>query len=407
MSETSLFQRQRLSRFNITIWTVLSGTLLARTSYFMAWPFLVVFLYQDYGVSATDVGFMLGGSALIASVTGLYSGYLSDIFGRKRIMVMGSLIAALAYAGIGFATQLWQFYLLVMMAGLMRPMIEAPAKATIGDQLKDSLDRELALNIRYFLINLGGALGPLIGITLALKQPQTLFIITGLTYVVYGIWLMIGLDSGKPRDEHASVTPSFFRTLAIIAKDRIFVWLMVANFLMMFVYAQIESSIPQVIVRSGVENAAALIAGLVLVNTLTIVIFQFPLLKLTEKLPLFTRTKIGMGLMGVAQLGFFVNPGDSALSWIIASFVLSLGEVIAFPTLNVQVDKLAPDHLRGSYFGASALYAMGFSLAPIVGGLVIDHYDADWLFVLCAGLCGLMYVIYTKVQKLYTDLPQS
>lgn len=40
----------------------------------------------------------------------------------------------------------------------MRPMIEAPAKAVIGDNLSDVKDRELALNIRYFVLNLGGAI---------------------------------------------------------------------------------------------------------------------------------------------------------------------------------------------------------------------------------------------------------
>ena len=48
----SLFQKQRIKRFNFSVWTVLTGTLLARTSYFMAWPFLIVFLYEDYGVTS-------------------------------------------------------------------------------------------------------------------------------------------------------------------------------------------------------------------------------------------------------------------------------------------------------------------------------------------------------------------
>ncbi|GAK87378.1 permease of the major facilitator superfamily [Vibrio ponticus] len=158
-AEQSLFQWQRVKRFNFSIWTVLVGVLVTRTSYFMAWPFLIVFLYQDYSVSAVDVGAMLAISALIASITGLYSGYLSDKFGRKLVMAVGSTIAAGAFSGIGLATEVWQFYLLVVLAGLMRPMIEAPSKAVISDNLADVKDRELALNIRYFVINLGGAIG--------------------------------------------------------------------------------------------------------------------------------------------------------------------------------------------------------------------------------------------------------
>ncbi|WP_373944702.1 MFS transporter [Vibrio chagasii] len=391
----SLFQKQRIKRFNFSVWTVLTGTLLARTSYFMAWPFLIVFLYEDYGASAIEVGTMLAVSAVVGAGTGLYSGYLSDKLGRKWVMVLGSWIASISYTGIALASEVWQFYVLIMMTGLMRPMIEAPAKAVIGDNLSDLKDRELALNIRYFLLNLGGALGPLIGITLALSQPQNLFFVAGGTYVVYGFWLLLGIErKGTFTKPDPSQLPNFAATLNVIRKDNIFVKLMVANFIMMFVYAQVESSIPQVIVRSSITDAAQLIAGLVLVNTLTIIVFQFPMLKWLEHVPLFVRTRIGMILMAIAQIGFLFTPNDWPLGWGIACFILSLGEVIAFPTLNVQIDRMAPPHLRGSYFGAAALYSLGFAIAPLLGGVVIEMLSAYWLFVLCFILCLVMICLY-------------
>ncbi|MEZ9471012.1 MDR family MFS transporter [Vibrio lentus] len=394
-SSESLFQKQRVKRFNFSVWTVLTGTLLARTSYFMAWPFLIVFLYEDFGASAIEVGTMLAASATIGAGTGLYSGYLSDKLGRKWVMVFGSWIAAVSYTGIALASEVWQFYVLIMMTGLMRPMIEAPAKAVIGDNLDDLKDRELALNIRYFLLNLGGALGPLVGITLALSHPQNLFFVAGATYLVYGFWLLLGIErKGTFNKPDPSLLPNFRSALNVIRKDNIFVKLMVANFIMMFVYAQVESSIPQVIVRSSIDDSAQLIAGLVLVNTLTIIVFQFPMLKWLEHVPLFVRTRIGMLLMAVAQIGFLFSPSDWPLGWVVACFVLSVGEVIAFPTLNVQIDRMAPPNLRGSYFGVAALYSLGFAIAPLVGGVVIEMISANWLFALCFFLCIVMIWLY-------------
>ncbi|MBD1566439.1 MDR family MFS transporter [Vibrio sp. S12_S33] len=393
--EDSLFQWERVQRFNFSVWTVLTGTLIARTSFFMAWPFLIVFLYQDYGASAIEVGGMLAASAVVGAVTGLYSGYLSDKFGRKWVMVAGSWIAALAYSGIGIADQIWQFYVLIVITGLMRPMIEAPAKAVIGDNLSNVKDRELALNIRYFLLNLGGAVGPLLGITLGLTHPQSLFFFAGGTYLIYGFWLLFGIErKGRYIQPDRTALPNFTSTLRVISKDNIFVKLMVANFIMMFVYGQVESSIPQVIVRTSVLDAAQIVAGLVLVNTMTIIVFQFPMLKWLESIPLFVRTRIGMGLMAVAQIGFLLTPADWPIGWAIACFILSMGEVIAFPTLNVQIDRMAPAHLRGSYFGAAALYSLGFAIAPLIGGVVIESLSSNWLFGVCFVLCLVMIWLY-------------
>ncbi len=400
MDDSSLFQWQRVKRFNFSIWTVLVGVLIARTSYFMAWPFLVVFLYQDYGASATLVGAMLALSALIGAFSGLYSGYLSDKLGRKWLMVAGSLIAALTYTGIAVADQIWQFFVLVLFTGLMRPMIEAPAKAVLGDNLTNEKDRELAQNIRYFLLNLGGTVGPLIGVTLALAHPQQLFFVAGATYLLYGAWLFWGIErNGRVRVADAQTIPNFRTTLNVIRGDRIFVKLMWANFLMMFVYGQVESSLPQVIVRLNPLEAGKIVASLVFINTLTVIVFQFPLLKWLENVALFWRVRLGGMLMALAQVGFIFTPDDWPYGWALSCFILSLGEVIAFPTLNVQIDRMAPPHLRGAYFGAAALYTLGFALAPLVGGMMIQWFGAQWLFSLCFALCLLMLWLYRLAEN--------
>lgn len=398
----SVLQWNRLSRFNHMIWTVLTGTLLARTTYFMAWPFLIVILYQDFNARAVTVGAILTGSAVVGSFTGLYSGWLSDKFGRKWVMIWGCIIAAFSYAGIGIATSIFQLFILVGMCGLMRPMIEAPAKAVIGDNLDDEKDRELALNVRYFLINVGGAIGPLIGITLGLAHPKVLFLITGVTYLAFGLFLFISFAKSNSEillSKATSDVTSFLSTVRIISKDRLFIKLLAANVIMMFVYGQYESSIPQVIVRTDIVDAAKFVSGLVLVNTLTIVVLQFPMLKLLENIPLFVRTRIGMALMALAQLAFLLVPVDFPTGWLMACFILSVGEVIAFPTLNVQIDQLAPKHLRGSYFGAAAIYGLGFALAPLVGGLLIQLGGATPLFIACFVLSLLMIGLYKWAER--------
>jgi predicted MFS family arabinose efflux permease len=107
-----------------------------------------------------------------------------------------------------------------------------------------------------------------------------------------------------------------------------------------------------------------------------------------------------MALMALAQLGFLFTPADYAIGWGIACFILSVGEVIAFPTLNVQIDRIAPPHLRGSYFGAAALYSLGFAIAPLVGGFVLESLNSNWLFIVCFVICLVMMWLYVVAERL-------
>ncbi|WP_438464346.1 MDR family MFS transporter [Marinomonas sp. PE14-40] len=402
----SLFKLERIKRFPTIVWLILFGTFLARTSYFMAWPFLIVVLFDDYHASEAQIGLIFAVSAAVASVFGLYVGYLSDKLGRKLIMLIGCIFAGLIYYGIGGANELWQLAALMIFAGLMRPTIEAPGKAVISDNLDSEKDRELALNMRYFILNAGGAIGPLLGISLALSQPQTLFYVTGVTYFVYALMLGLGFHFSKVTlpPSHESVI-RFRKVFMVIANDRLFMGLLIANILLMFVYSHIESSIPQVLARSGLEDAVKWIGILVVVNTCTVILLQFPLLALLEKKNVFFRTRLGVGLMGVAQVIFIFTPEDYAYGWVLGTLFLSIGEVIAFPTLSVQIDRLAPAHLKGSYFGAASLYSIGFAAGPLVGGWLLSQQAKVSLFVICL-LCVLaIIVIYYQAQKMAHTRP--
>ena len=373
-ASNTLFKLERLKRFPSIIWLILAGTFLARTSYFMAWPFVIVILFDNYHTSEAQIGLIFAISAAVSSIFGLYVGFLSDKLGRKVIMLTGCVLAGLTYYSIGAALELWQLAALMIFAGLMRPTIEAPGKAVISDNLVDEKDRELALNMRYFILNAGGAIGPLIGISLALDHPQTLFYVTGFTYFFYALLLTFGFQFSKTylAPTHEGII-RFRKVFAAIANDRLFMGLLIANILLMFVYSHIESSIPQVLARSGLDDAVKWKGLLVIINTCTVILLQFPLLALLESRNVFFSTRLGVSLMGIAQVIFIFTPEDYAYGWVIGTFFLSLGEVIAFPTLSVQIDRLAPAHLKGSYFGAASLYSAGFAIGPLLGGWLLSH----------------------------------
>ena len=64
----------------------------------------------------------------------------------------------------------------------------------------------------------------------------------------------------------------------------------------------------------------------------------------------------------------------------------SIRDVILFPLLNVLVDQMAPEHLKGSYFGAASMSGLGIAIGALLvlqgkihSGLLFANMDADWL----------------------------
>jgi predicted MFS family arabinose efflux permease len=119
-------------------------------------------------------------------------------------------------------------------------------------------------------------------------------------------------------------------------------------------------------------------------NGVTIILFQFPLLRLLRPYDLNIRIQAGMALFVAGFLAYSFLPVGFLAGWIAATWVLSMGEAILFPTLNLQADRLAPEHLKGSYFGAITLGNLGFAAGRLLGGIMLQYLGGPVTFVLTA-----------------------
>ena len=65
----------------------------------------------------------------------------------------------ISFSLLAVAESLWLFATSVFLACLPRTLWDAPSKALLTEELADAKDRELALHLLYFLVNVGAALG--------------------------------------------------------------------------------------------------------------------------------------------------------------------------------------------------------------------------------------------------------
>lgn len=264
-----------LRQFPSLVWIVILGTFMVRTTFFMVWPFLSILLYRDYGLSATLIGAILGATAALSTLVSFYGGWLSDKWGRRNILLFGCLVSAASVALLGLSPKVGWLALGVIGSGLSYGLIDAPGKALMADNLAEPKARELALHLRYFLLNLGAAIGPLLGVTYGLSARQETFLLLSASYLLLGMVFVIGFRLAGCHTSQAA-GPGMRAVLRVLWQDRGFLLLIMANLLLMLVYAQFESPLIQYLTRAGTPEVERLIGWLVTTNALTIVMLQFP-----------------------------------------------------------------------------------------------------------------------------------
>ena len=80
------------------MWILLFGSFITRGSYYMVWPFLAVLLYEEFALTATEVGMVLSGSAVISVFTSFAGSALSDWVGRQKLMYMTGVLYIISFS---------------------------------------------------------------------------------------------------------------------------------------------------------------------------------------------------------------------------------------------------------------------------------------------------------------------
>src|ERR1700738_2621322 len=92
-------------------------------------------LSGDFGISAATAGLTISAVVLTTALSSSAYGPLSEVIGRRPLMVWGSLLLALATLACGFASSFGTLVALRALQGVLVPCISALAVAYIHDDL--------------------------------------------------------------------------------------------------------------------------------------------------------------------------------------------------------------------------------------------------------------------------------
>ena len=102
-----------------------------------------------------------------------------------------------------------------------------------------------------------------------------------------------------------------------------------------------------------------------------IVLFQYPISKITKNFHSFTILIVGALFYGLG-LGS-VALGSTFAMFVISMAIMTMGELLMMPTATTMAANMAPPDMRGRYMGLFNLtYTIAMGVGPIVGGLLND-----------------------------------
>lgn len=349
-------------------------------------PLLTLFLSNKLDLNPQDVGLLLGIAVFSATLLSLYGGYIIDRLDKRQLLILTMLSSGVGLMLLTFAQNLYLVTLVLIISETASALFLICSKAMLSENLPVG-QRVKAFSLNYTLTNIGYAVGPMIGVVIAGVQPSAPFIVAGLI-AAGSVLLLLGVSRETGPLSPASPPQSFLNTLIILKNDRTMILFTLGCLLSTLVHGRFTLYLSQyLLVTHTQEQTLDTMAALLACNAITVILLQYQIGRLLKREHLRFWIAGGTALFIVGLIGFSL--ADSLVGWCVAMFIFTLGEMIIYPADFLFVDTLAPEALRGSYYGAQNLAALGGALSPVMCGFLLMHTPAPSMFYALSALAAL------------------
>jgi MFS family permease len=349
-------------------------------------PLLTLFVSNKLGLNQQDVGLLLGIAVFVATLLSLYGGYIIDRFEKRRLLILSMASSAVGLVLLTFAENLYLTTITLIVTETATSLFLIGSKAILSDNLPVG-QRAKAFSLSYTLTNIGYAVGPMLGVLIAGLFTSAPFLIAA-AIAFFSIFLMTGIAKDPARSPVTGQAQSFLKTLITLKNDRTLILFTGGCLLSTVVHGRFTFYLSQyLLVTSNPQHTMEIMAALLACNAISVILLQYQIGRFLKREQLRQWIVAGTGLFILGLIGFSL--ADSLVSWCVAMFIFTLGEIIIYPAEFLFVDTLAPEELRGSYYGAQNLAALGGALSPVICGFMLMHTPAPTMFYALSALAAL------------------
>lgn len=391
--------KTNLKQIHPLSWTIIIGTIFGRMATTMSIPFLSIYLIKSMGASPSQTGIVVAVSSLIGVFASFYGGYISDVIGRKKVMLISIFGWSLVFVGFALADRIWIFFLMNALNGLCRSMFEPTSRALLAD-ITPKESKLLVFNLRYAAINLGAVVGPLLGLQMGVANSNGVFYIAGLVYFCYGLVLIVQFLNNKEigmAAKHLGNRLTLMGALRVTGKDRIFIFVLLGMIFCVLGYGHFSSTVGQFMeMNPRIEDGVKWFSYMLTLNALVVLIVQFPVVKFASRFSPIMPLIVGSAFVSCSLLIFGLF--ESVVAFLLSVVLFTIGEVLMFTMTDVLIDKIAKPELRGTYFGMFGFNNLGNVIAPLLGGFLLDSIGVQSPFLIfsiiaVSSACGIPFLL--------------
>jgi MFS family permease len=380
--------------FPRTFWVLWGGMLVNRLGgsvFFL----LSIYLTRERHLSTEMAGLVMCFYAAGGTLAGPIGGVLTDHFGRRPTLLLGTGFGGALMLALGFARTNAAIVALAPLLGFFTDICRPPLQAAVADVVAPDR-RARAFGLLYWALNLGFGGASALGGVLAEHSFGLLFVIDALTTFAYGAIVAFGVPetrpAGGPRRTLASASFAWVEPF----RDRRFRRFAATQLLLLVAFVQVIVLLPLDMRAHGLPTSQ--LGFLLGINGLFIVVAQPLALRFLGHFSDRRWLIVGAAFTGLG-LGANALAGGAGV-YIAATALWTLGEIgfsTAAPTL---VTAMSPADRRGVYLGSYQLaWGLATMIAPVAGTATLARFGSATLWLGCLAACWLAALLHLRAAR--------
>ena len=381
---------------------------------------------RAFGVSLFFVALIGGSNSAAWLVTAPLTGWLTDKYGRKPLVIIGNILRGLTTLAQYFLTARGiagyaQFFVLEFIGAIGVSMWSTGVNIIMAD-VSGRENRGRAVAIRQMSSRLGGIMGPFLGGVLATRFGlRSIFLFNFVTKIVIHLVMISlvtetrpaavarsqtqGAAPGERRSLRSLVTGVFSSLTLATVKRALEAARQMGLFTKTIAVLVMASFAISIMSGSGVygtllpvhaQEAAGLsfgdVGGVMSLAGIATLLISFPNGVVVDRFGRKTSLLPGLLVLGISA--YLLAQSSDYGSIVLMILVYGVGEGMSMGSSEAYAMDLAPERTRGAFLGVWELFRnVGRVVASILLGLIAERFGMPPAFILVGGFLALSAVL--------------